>query len=339
MWGLMNEAVGGERMEMGREKWKERMKGGEIAASLAIVLSLLCLLPAGASAQAVVAIENASALPNETTTTNVIAYNVTNLGNFGITVTYDPGVVNITDVTEGPDVGNFRWERISDGKVRLYTMNMFEIPSLSGDVTLATLTLRAVGDLGDTCSLNLEIGQLLDNESNPIPAISKNGTFKIVDTEPPLIEFIAPTPENGTKINVSYVNITVNVADPSGVSVVLLNWNGVNETMSMIANNTWSINKTNLSDGVYTFKVYANDTAGNLGVSETRIVIVSVLPRIGDMNGDGEVNFDDVIALAKHIYFGTPVYDDPDVNGDGEVNFDDVIALAKHIYFGTPIYP
>ena len=324
---------------MGREEWKERMKGSEIAASLAIVLSLLCLLPAGVSAQAVVAIENASALPNATTTANVTAYNVTNLGNFGITVTYDPSVVNVTNVTGGPGVGNFRWERISDGKVRFYTMNIFDIPSLSGNVTLATLTLRAVGDLGNTCSFNLEIVQLFDNEGNPIPAISKNGTFKIVDTEPPLIEFIAPTPENGTKINVNYVNITVNVADPSGVSVVLLNWNGVNETMSMIANNTWSINKTNLSDGVYTFKVYANDTAGNLGVSETRVVIVSMLPRIGDMNGDGEVNFDDVIALAKHIYFGTPVYDDPDVNGDGEVNFDDVIALAKHIYFGTPIYP
>jgi len=228
---------------MGREEWKIRMKGIEIAASLAIVLSLLCLLPVGVSAQAVVAIENASALPNETTTTSVIAYNVTNLGNFGITVTYDPSVVSVTDVTGGPGVGNFMWE-ISDGKVRLYTMNTLEIPSLSGDVTLATLTLKAVGAAGSESPLNLEIGKLLDNKNNPIPAIPKNGT-----------------------------------------------------------------------------------------------VIVSVLPRIGDMNGDGEVTFDDVIALAKHVYFGDPVHDDPDVNGDDAVTFDDVILLAKHIYFETPIYP
>jgi len=229
---------------MGREEWKVRMKGIEIAASLAIVLSLLCLLPASASAQAVVAIENASALPNETTTTNVIAYNVTNLGNFGITVTYDPSVVNVTDISGGPGVGTFGWDRISDGKVRFYTVNTLEIPSLSGDVTLATLTLKAVGAAGSESPLNLEIGKLLDNKSNPIPAIPKNGT-----------------------------------------------------------------------------------------------VIVSVLRRIGDINGDDEVTFDDVIALAKHIYFRAPVYDDPDVNGDDEVTFDDVILLAKHIYFGTPIYP
>ena len=68
-------------------------------------------------------------------------------------------------------------------------------------------------------------------------------------------------------------------------------------------------------------------------------ITLGMLPRIGDMNGDGEVDFDDVIALAKHVYFGDPVYDDPDVNGDGEVDFDDVILLAKHIYFGDPIYP
>ena len=172
---------------MGREKWKERMKGSEIAASLAIVLSLLCLLPVGVSAQAVVAIENASVPPNETTTTKVIAYNVTNLGNFGITVTYDPSVVSVTDVTGGPGVGDFMWET-SDGKVRLYTMNVLEIPSLSGDVTLATLTLRAVGAAGSESPLNLEIGQLLDNKNNPIPAIPKNGTFKILTPTP------TPTP-------------------------------------------------------------------------------------------------------------------------------------------------
>ena len=67
--------------------------------------------------------------------------------------------------------------------------------------------------------------------------------------------------------------------------------------------------------------------------------IVTEWPRIGDMNGDGSVDFDDVILLARHIYFGDPVSDDPDVNGDGDVTFDDAILLARHIYFGDEIYP
>ena len=65
----------------------------------------------------------------------------------------------------------------------------------------------------------------------------------------------------------------------------------------------------------------------------------SELPKTGDINDDGEVNFDDVILLAEHCYFGDTVYADPDVNSDGEVNFDDVILLAEHCYFGDPIYP
>ena len=103
-----------------------------------------------------------------------------------------------------------------------------------------------------------------------------NGTVTIttVDTTPPTIEFIAPTPADGSTITVNYVNVTVNVTDSSDVSTVLLNWNGVNETMYMTADNTWSVNKTGLSNGDYTFKVYANDTYDNWGASEARTVNV-----------------------------------------------------------------
>jgi len=186
----------------------------------------------------------------------------------------------------------------------------------------------------------IKVEASIPDDADPTDNIRTRDVILFADTEGPVIEFIEPTPPDGANLTVNYVNVTVRVTDESGVGTVLLNWNGENETMYAITPEIYSVNKTGLTAGTYTFKVYANDTLNNWNVSETRSVIVSVpQKKIGDMNGDGEVTFDDVIALAKHVYFGDPVYDDPDVNGDDEVTFDDVILLAKHIYFGTPIYP
>jgi len=169
-----------------------------------------------------------------------------------------------------------------------------------------------------------------------------------VDVTEPTIEFVDPH-ENNTEVSVNYVNVTVNVTDNFDLTqaVGILWWNETETepmTKIMYALNNKSqfyFKKTNLANGDYTYKVYANDTAGNMGETETRVVTVNVtgLPKTGDMDGDGEVTFADVILLAKHYYFGDEVKADPDVNSDGEVTFADVILLAKHYYFGDVIYP
>jgi len=97
----------------------------------------------------------------------------------------------------------------------------------------------------------------------------------LVDTTPPTITFGAPTPANNSEVTVSYVFVNITL-DETGSSA-LLNWNGTNETMLGSGTNFF-LNKTNLADGVYTYKVYANDTIGNMGVSETRMVTVNTVP-------------------------------------------------------------
>jgi len=142
-----------------------------------------------------------------------------------------------------------------------------------------------------------------------------------VDAISPTREFIPPTPADGLTITVNYMNVTVNVADPSAVSTVLLNGNGVNETMYMIANNTWSVNKTGLSNGDYTFKVYANDTVGNMGVSETRAVTVNVTDW-NPWDDDGEIT-DTEISLAEYRWAtSTPI--------NGHVVTDSEISLLEY---------
>ena len=55
---------------------------------------------------------------------------------------------------------------------------------------------------------------------------------------------------------------------------------------------------------------------------------------IGDVNGDGEVNVSDVVALANFAMGETTEgfnKEAADLNNDGEVNVSDVVALANQV--------
>ena len=95
----------------------------------------------------------------------------------------------------------------------------------------------------------------------------------VPDTTPPTIAFVPPTPINNSivTVNHTFINITAN----EDLSIALLEWNGVNETMDG-AGMSWYLNRTNLADGIYTFKVYGNDTSDNWNSTRTRIVEVNV---------------------------------------------------------------
>ena len=169
---------------------KKNKKIGVVLAAV-IVVFLLGAVTSMASATTV-EISDARADPGATTTTTVTAYDVVNLGNFGIALTFDPNVVNVTDITDGPGVGTFIWQRHNNETVRFFTRNWGvgePVPSLSGDVLLATLTLHAVGNAGDESPLNIEILTLVDNENQVIPATPVNGTF-IITTLDTLVEYI-----------------------------------------------------------------------------------------------------------------------------------------------------
>ena len=99
-----------------------------------------------------------------------------------------------------------------------------------------------------------------------------------IDTQAPTITFVSPTPDNETIQNQTWVYVNVTVNDTlTNISICLLEWNGNNETMSKGMEGTdvyCYLNKTWVPGGVYNYKVYANDSANNWGVSETRTITI-----------------------------------------------------------------
>lgn len=67
-------------------------------------------------------------------------------------------------------------------------------------------------------------------------------------------------------------------------------------------------------------------------------------PKNGDIDGDGDVDLDDTVYLARHYYgvelfpdHGT-IYAEGDIDCDGNIDMDDVVYLARH-YYGVELFP
>ena len=114
----------------------------------------------------------------------------------------------------------------------------------------------------------------------------------------PTIEFIAPTPADETEVPEDYVVVNVsvpNVTTSVFYDQVWLDWDGTNYTMSATGSVTEGLSTsyifdymvTNLTDGTYAYKVYANVTKLNpdnttetfLGVSDIQSVTKNTTSR------------------------------------------------------------
>ncbi|HLD56827.1 MAG TPA: Ig-like domain-containing protein, partial [archaeon] len=94
-------------------------------------------------------------------------------------------------------------------------------------------------------------------------------------TAPSSLTYEAPTPASGSnQSSTSYtVNLTFTETNPNNC---LLEVNGAN--VSMTRTGTYcEINRTSQSDNTYTYKVWVNDTAGNIAASATRTVTLDTV--------------------------------------------------------------
>ncbi|MBW2993051.1 S8 family serine peptidase, partial [Candidatus Woesearchaeota archaeon] len=127
-----------------------------------------------------------------------------------------------------------------------------------------------------------ELEDLFDNTGRQIYDSATSKNYSRIDVFSAVIsqDSISPVinisyPENNTAFNSS---ASINITSSEELSSALLEWEGTNESMSG-SRVTW--HKLKYGHGIYLYRIWGNDSAGNLGVSETRIVsITSFSPNI-----------------------------------------------------------
>ncbi|MFC2072820.1 Ig-like domain-containing protein, partial [Chloroflexota bacterium] len=95
------------------------------------------------------------------------------LGAFGFILNWDPAVINVTSVTPATAPPGYIFvEGVIDNDVGECLYGGFAYSDfISGDLTVAYLAITAVGNAGDTTSIDVTIDELTDVPINPIPAL------------------------------------------------------------------------------------------------------------------------------------------------------------------------
>jgi hypothetical protein len=166
-------------------------ENGWLRSFIAVGILVLMTIPGSAAQGTVISIGDVVLDPGNSTTTPIRIYSATGVAGVaavGLNLRYDPDVLNVTNVEQGdftqffPDNSN-----AADGWV---TINTFVIGTqLTGDLTVAYMTIEAIGSSGDSSPLNLEIITMADQYAGELPRTIRNGTFGILGAAP-----VPPTP-------------------------------------------------------------------------------------------------------------------------------------------------
>jgi len=117
-------------------------------------------------------------------------------------------------------------------------------------------------------------GKQIDDTSGSGLLFSRINVFAALlslDTQAPVINITFSNPINNSSTTNNY--IYVNISSTEILLTASLEINGTNNTMNGSGLN-WYINKTGLTNGTYTYRIYGTDFAENIGISDTRIVTI-----------------------------------------------------------------
>ena len=287
-----------------------------------VLLSLGFLIVPVAAAQVTVSIDSVSADSGNTVVVSIVAHQVTDLGAFGLQLRYDPTVVMAMSTENNPQLpdsfGATDWSQNATGLVGIASSGM-TLPSLSGDVVLTNVTLKAVGSAWQTSALNITIGTLYESDgATEIPATDVDGTFTI-STGPPAPTIVSYTISNSTINPLESETTSIDVEFSETVnyriaiekdSTTIYDWTGTAENPNAkVWDGTYESNSTRVPDGVYTVNVTGTNTTTGLSVIDTsktitvstvgELTTITVSPSTAYVKPGGTKQF---VATAKDQY-------------------------------------
>lgn len=126
--------------------------------------------------------------------------------------------------------------------------------------------------------------QACDNSSNCI--FSSNRTITVNtslnDTVPPQVQFVSPTPLTNSNLTQNYIPIGVSASDSGSglnrINIFLYDSSGNLLYNVMNSSSTFSYTIAGLQPGTYYINATAYDNAGNQNSTETRTIILSLIP-------------------------------------------------------------
>jgi len=161
------------------------------------ILMFVLVLPALGASEAEVVISNASAYPTETTSIPIKINNAENVGVIDLCLYYDSSVVRVIAV-EGSDfdimIPNLEYN--ATGLVRIGALQTVNPGLNKSIITIANITLEAVGNGGSISTLGIIVNEFKDAtpEGKHIDYIITNGTFTVKPSAGPTP---TPTPSLG----------------------------------------------------------------------------------------------------------------------------------------------
>ena len=318
---------------------RNRNKKGKtiVIMSVVLFLALVSLLISPAlAASTTVSISNIFVKPDENAVAQIMINNVTNLGVADINLTFDPSVVHVVSATNSefdffnPVINN------STGVVRAGGMDYGD--GLNGNVRLAEITLKAVGNHGEASALNISINELKEAGAieTPIPATVDEGTAFI--NLPPVA--IANSVHRYNNVGSEYPCKAIFNAsasyDPDGDAITGYNWDfgdgysGEGKIVEPVYS-TYKWNGTGYEP--FNARLTVKDAGG---LANTAILQVNVYIA-GDANGDGEVDIFDAVIIGldwekecKDGRWATDRGDMADLNNDCIVDIFDAVIVGAN---------
>ena len=159
--------------------------------------------------------DNITAPPDSSVTVPITIIDATGVAAVGIKLSYNASVVNVTGATNGSffqkpgDFFAFDNRNSTNGWVTINTY--ITGTDLTGNVTIANLTLKAVGKKGSTSHLNLSVLAMSNQYGVNLPRNTSNGTFSIIN-QPPVLTSIGDKTVNEGQTLV----FTISATDPDG---------------------------------------------------------------------------------------------------------------------------